>query len=79
MRKQMQVREKTLMGKRNIYIDLVEPFSYTGDGEFTKRVHHLPFDPSGSCNFRSDYPISFCLKPLPRGYNNTSLIMPCAR
>ena len=64
----MQVREKTLMGKRNIYIDFVEPFSYTGDGEFAKRVHHLPFDPGGSGNFRSGYPVSFFLKSFLSGY-----------
>jgi hypothetical protein len=32
MRKQMQVRKRVLMGKRNVYIDLVELFGYTGDG-----------------------------------------------
>jgi len=30
--KQVQIRERILMRKRNIYIDLVEPFGYTGDG-----------------------------------------------
>jgi hypothetical protein len=28
-----------VVGKQNIYIDLVEPFGYTGDGEFPKGVH----------------------------------------
>ena len=64
------------MGKGNIYIDLVEPFGYTGDGEFAKGVHHVPFNPSGSWHFRSDYPISLFLKFFPNGYNNTSFILP---
>ena len=55
------------MGKRNINIDLVEPFGYTGDGEFFKGVHQLPFDPGGSGSFRPDYPISLCLKFFPNG------------
>ncbi len=75
-RKKAAVRERFLMGKGNIRIDLVELFGYAGDGEFFKGVHHLPFDPGGSCYFRPDYPISFFLKPLPNGYNNTSFILP---
>ena len=63
------------MGKGNIYIDLVEPFGYTGDGEFAE-VHHLPFQSGGRGYFRPDYPISLFLKPFPNGYNNTSFILP---
>lgn len=75
----MQVRERVLVGKRNIYIDLIELFGYTIDGEFFKGVHHVPFDPGGSGYFRPDYPISFFLKPLPNGYTNTSFILPWTR
>ena len=77
--KQVQVGERLLLGERNIYIDFVEPFGYIGDGEFSKVVHHLPFDPGGSGYFRPDYPISFFLKPFLNGYNNTSFILPWAR
>ena len=79
MGKPVQVRKRLLVGKGNICIDFVELFSYAGDGEFFKGVHHIPFDPGGSGNFCPDYPIRFRLKPLPSGYNNTSLIMPCVR
>ena len=75
----MQVRKRVLMGKRNIYIDLVELFGYTGDGELIEAVHHIPFDLGGSGNFRPDYPISFCLKSLANGYTHTSLIFPWSR
>ena len=67
------------MGKGNIGIDFVEPFAYSTDGEFIKRVHHLPFDPSGSGYFRLDYLTSFFLKFFSSGYNSTSLILPCTR
>jgi hypothetical protein len=67
------------MGKRNIYVDLVDLFSYAGDGEFIEWVHQIPFDPGGSCNFRPDYPVSFCLKSFPKGYTKTSLILPWTR
>lgn len=67
------------MGKRNIDIDLIELFGYSGDGEFFKAVHHIPFDPGGSSYFRSDYPISFFLKPFSNGYNHTSFILPWLR
>ena len=78
-RKKAAVRERFLMGKRNIGIDFVEFFAYSADGEFSKVVHHVPFDPGGSCNFRPDYPISFFLKPFPNGYTNTSFILPWAK
>ena len=68
MRKQVQVRKRVLMGKRNVYIDLVELFGYTGDGELIKAVHQIPFDPGGSGNFRPGYPVSFFLKFFPSGY-----------
>jgi len=64
----MQVRKRVLMGKRNVYIDLVELFGYTGDGELIKAVHHIPFDPGGGGNFRPGYPVSFFLKSFPSGY-----------
>jgi len=56
------------MGQRNFYIDFVEFFANIINGEFSKGVHHVPFDPSGSGYFRSDYPISFCLKSFLSGY-----------
>jgi hypothetical protein len=67
------------MGKRNIYVDLVDLFGYAGDGEFVERVHQVPFDPGESWRFRPDYPVSFCLKSFPKGYTNTSLILPWTR
>ena len=76
MGKQGKVWERPLMGEQNIGIDLVELFGYTGDGELIKAVHHVPFDPGGSCSFRSDYPKSFFLKLFPSGYTNTSLMLP---
>ena len=78
MGKQVQVGERPLVGKRNIYIDLIELFGYIGDGEFFEGVHHIPFDPGGSCHFRPDYPISFVLKFFSNGYNNTFFIFPWA-
>jgi hypothetical protein len=77
--KPVQVGERLLMGNGNIYIDFVELFGYAGDGEFFKGVHNIPFDPGGSWRFRSDYPISFFLKPLVSGYTNTSFIFPWSR
>ena len=53
--KQVEVWERGLMGKRNIYVDFVEFFAYSADGEFMKRVHHTPFNPGGRCYFCPDY------------------------
>jgi len=68
MGEQVQVRKRILMGKRNIYVDLVEPFAYIINGEFMKRVHQTPHDPGGRGNFCPDYTISFCLKFFLSGY-----------